>query len=81
MGHRDPAGCGPVQRKVRGHRGRTKPSWYIVANHDHAVHPDLERTAAKRMGATTFEVDSSHVPMLSHPKVVLDAIRMAAESV
>jgi len=27
------------------------------------------------MGATTYEVESSHVPMLSHPDVVLDAIR------
>ncbi len=27
------------------------------------------------MGATTYEVESSHVPMLSHPDIVLDAIR------
>jgi pimeloyl-ACP methyl ester carboxylesterase len=46
---------------------RTKPSWCIVANNDQAVHPDLERASAKRMGATTYDIDSSHVPMLSHP--------------
>ena len=33
------------------------------------------------MGATTYDVDSSHVPMLSHPEVVLDAIRNAAAAV
>jgi hypothetical protein len=44
------------------------------------VHPDLERHAAKRMGAKTFEFDSSHVPMLSQPKATLDVIREAAES-
>ena len=60
---------------------RTKPSWYIVANNDQAVHPDLERAAAKRMGATTYDVDSSHVPMLSHPDYVLDVIRAAASGV
>jgi hypothetical protein len=27
------------------------------------------------MGATTYEVASSHCPMLSHPDVVLNAIR------
>jgi pimeloyl-ACP methyl ester carboxylesterase len=60
---------------------RTKPSWYIVANHDQAVSPELERFAAKRMGATTYDIDSSHVPMLSHPDYVLDVIRTAAASV
>jgi pimeloyl-ACP methyl ester carboxylesterase len=62
-------------QKPVGTAWRTKPSAYIVATQDHAVHPDLERFAAKRMGATTYEVDSSHVPMLSHPEAVLDAIR------
>jgi hypothetical protein len=36
---------------------------------------------ANRMGATTREIDSSHVPMLSHPDVVLDMIRQAAAAV
>ena len=60
---------------------RTKPSWYIVAEHDHTVHPELERAAAKRMGATTYEFDSSHVPMLSQPDRVLDVIRTAAKAI
>ena len=60
---------------------RTKPSWYIVANNDQAVHPELERAAAKRMGATTYDIDSSHVPMLSHPDYVLDVIRAAASGI
>jgi hypothetical protein len=29
------------------------------------------------MGATTYEIDSSHVPMLSQPDFVLDVIRTA----
>jgi hypothetical protein len=45
------------------------------------VHPDLERAMAKRMGATTCEVDSSHVPMLSQPERVLEVIRAAAKAV
>ena len=60
---------------------RSKPSWYIVATQDHTVQPELERFAAKRMGATTFEVDSSHVVMLSQPGFVLDVIRTAATAV
>ena len=46
-----------------------------------AVHPDLERAAAKRMGATTYEFDSSHCPMLSQPDNVLDVIRTAAAGI
>ena len=68
-------------RNVQGVGWRTKPSWYIVANNDQAVHPELERAAAKRMGATTYDIDSSHVPMLSHPDYVLDVIRAAAAGV
>ena len=67
--------------KLPGTAWRTKPSWYIVGKNDKTVHPDLERAAAKRMGATTIEIDSSHVPMLSHPKVVIDVIRKAAKAV
>jgi pimeloyl-ACP methyl ester carboxylesterase len=60
---------------------KTKPSWYIVANHDMAVNPELERFVAKRMLATTYDIDSSHVPMLSHPDFVIDVIRTAANAV
>ena len=67
--------------KVAGTAWRTKPTWYIVAKNDRTVHPALERAAAKRMGATVTEVESSHVPMLSHPEVVIDVIRSAAKAV
>jgi len=68
-------------QKLGGTAWRTKPSWYIVANNDRTVHPDLERFVAKRMGAHSYDVDSSHVPMLSHPDFVLDVIRAAANSI
>ena len=68
-------------QKLPGTAWRTKPSWYIVANNDQTVNPDLERFVAKRMGAHTYDVDSSHVPMLSHPDFVLDVIRDAAKAV
>ena len=68
-------------QKLDGVAWRSKPSWSIVATEDRTVHPDLERFAAKRMGATTVEVKSSHVPMLSQPRAVLDVIRNAAAAV
>jgi pimeloyl-ACP methyl ester carboxylesterase len=73
--------AGLFNARVEGTAWRSKPSWYIVANADRTVQPDLERFAAKRMGAHTYDVDSSHVPMLSHPDFVLDVIRAAASSI
>ena len=67
--------------KMPGTAWRTKPTWYIVAKNDRTVNPELERFVAKRMGATVTEVDSSHVPMLSKPKVVIEVILSAAKAV
>jgi pimeloyl-ACP methyl ester carboxylesterase len=68
-------------KKVDGTAWRSKPSWYIVAKKDRTVPPDLERFLAKRMNATTYEVESSHVPMLSQPERVIDVIRTAAKAI
>jgi pimeloyl-ACP methyl ester carboxylesterase len=73
--------AGLFNQKLPGIAWRTKPSWYVVANNDQTVNPDLERFVAKRMGARTYDVDSSHVAMLSHPDFVLDVIRDAAKAV
>ncbi|HEX6628944.1 MAG TPA: alpha/beta hydrolase, partial [Gemmatimonadaceae bacterium] len=67
--------------KMPGTAWRTKPTWYIVGKNDRTVNPELQRFAAKRMGATVTEIASSHVPMLSHPKVVIDVIKSAAKAV
>jgi pimeloyl-ACP methyl ester carboxylesterase len=68
-------------QKIEGTAWRSKPSWYIVATKDRTVQPVLQRFVAKRMGADATEVESSHVPMLSNPKLVLDVIRKAAHAV
>jgi hypothetical protein len=60
---------------------KSLPSWYLVATNDQAIAPDEERFFAKRMGATTVEVASSHVAMVSHPDDVANLIVMAAEAV
>jgi pimeloyl-ACP methyl ester carboxylesterase len=67
-------------QKLQGTAWKSKPSWYIVATGDRTVRPELQRFAARRMGAKVHEVNSSHVPMLSQPQFVLDVIRSAAKS-
>ena len=60
---------------------RTLPTWYLVAQNDETLAPDSERQFAARMGATTVEIASSHVPMVSHPNEVADLIAKAASAV
>jgi pimeloyl-ACP methyl ester carboxylesterase len=56
---------------------KSLPTWYMVAQNDEAIPPDAERQFAARMGATTVEVASSHVPMVSQPDAVADLIAKA----
>ena len=56
---------------------KSLPSWYLVAQNDEAIPPDAERLFASRMGATTIEVASSHVAMVSHPDEVVSLIGTA----
>jgi pimeloyl-ACP methyl ester carboxylesterase len=60
---------------------KSLPSWYLVAKNDEAIPPDAERLFAKRMSATTVEIASSHVPMVSHPDAVVKLIKDAARTV
>ena len=57
------------------------PSWYLVAGNDEAIPPDAERQFARRMGATTVEIPSSHVAMVSYPAEVAELVEKAAASV
>jgi pimeloyl-ACP methyl ester carboxylesterase len=60
---------------------KTLPSWYLVATEDQALPPEAERLFASRMGATTVEIPSSHVAMVSHPSEVAQLIGTAAKAV
>jgi len=57
---------------------RTKPSWYAVSTEDRTINPDLDRFMAKRMGARTIEVKSSHVSLISQPDAIAGLILEAA---
>jgi pimeloyl-ACP methyl ester carboxylesterase len=56
----------------------SKPSWYAVSKLDQTINPDLERFLAKRMNATTVELEAGHLSLVSHPKEVADLILAAA---
>src|SRR5262249_13500298 len=57
---------------------RSKPSFYAVSTEDRTINPELERFMAKRMGAKTIEVNSSHLSLIAHPDVIASLILEAA---
>ena len=60
---------------------KSHPTWYLVAENDEVIPPDAQRLFAGRMGATTTELTSSHVAMVSHPAEVAALIETAAATV
>jgi pimeloyl-ACP methyl ester carboxylesterase len=56
---------------------KTKPSWFLVSEHDNAISPDAERFMAKRMGATTESIDGSHTAFIADPVRVAGFIKKA----
>jgi pimeloyl-ACP methyl ester carboxylesterase len=59
---------------------RALPTWFLVATGDEAIPPEAERQFAKRMGATTVEVASGHVAMVSHPDETVELVMSAVAS-
>ena len=60
---------------------KSLPTWFLVAAADEAIPPAAERQFAARMGATTIELASSHVAMVSHPDEVAQFVETAAMAV
>ncbi len=67
-----------VSEKTSHAAWHTKPSFYAVSKEDRTINPDLQRFLAKRMGATTIEVDAGHLSMISHPDAIAGLILQAA---
>jgi pimeloyl-ACP methyl ester carboxylesterase len=60
---------------------RRLPSWAVVATGDKAAGSDVVRSMAERAGATSVEVEGSHVVMVSQPQAVTDVILQAVAAV
>jgi len=77
-----PIKASAFEDKVTAAAWKTKPSWYLLATQDRMIHPDVQRSSAKRIAAHLSEVNSSHVPQQSQPaevaKVILEAVHEVA---
>ena len=59
---------------------KIKPSWYVLTRHDHMIDPALQEAMAEKILAHIVSVPTSHVPQMSQPAQVANAIIAAAES-
>ena len=57
------------------------PTWFLVAEGDQTIPPEAQRQFAARMGASTTEVSTNHVAMVSHPEDVVTMIEAAVAAV
>jgi pimeloyl-ACP methyl ester carboxylesterase len=70
-----PWGLAAVQAEVGETAWRLKPAAYLVTTQDRMIPPSVQRMMAKRSGARTIELASSHAVMLSHPHQVAAFIK------
>lgn len=73
-----PAAAAAFEEKSAAPAWTTRPSWFVVASADQAIHPDAQRFMAHRAGADTIEVDGSHAVAVAQPGAVAAHIRSAA---
>lgn len=76
---------GPIRganfsEKVSAAAWRTKPSWFVVSDQDRMVQPALQRANAQKISAQVVQLAADHVPQLSKPTEVANAIIAAAEA-
>jgi pimeloyl-ACP methyl ester carboxylesterase len=67
-----------ITAKVSNLAWKTKPSFYIVADLDKIIPPQIESYMAEKINAKTYHVSGSHVVMLSQPEKVAAIILTAA---
>lgn len=72
-----PWGLAAVQAEVREAAWKVKPTAYLVTTQDRMIPPSVQRMMAKRSGARTTELASSHAVMLSHAREVAAFIETA----
>jgi pimeloyl-ACP methyl ester carboxylesterase len=60
---------------------RSRPTWYAVSRQDRTISPELQRFMAERMQATTVEIDSGHLSLITHPEEVTQLIMNAVQAV
>jgi pimeloyl-ACP methyl ester carboxylesterase len=68
------------ESKMSNPAWRSRPSWYQISEQDKMINPALQHFMAKRIGAKTVSLLSSHASAVSHPQEIAELIIDAAGS-
>jgi pimeloyl-ACP methyl ester carboxylesterase len=55
------------------------PTWYQISDADRMIPPDVQRTFAQKINATTLNLNASHASYVSHPTEIADFILNATK--
>ncbi len=75
-----PAASITFEQSLESAAWQTIPSWYLLAQEDRAINPELQRFMASRIGAKITELQTSHVSYISRSREVANLIIKAASS-
>ncbi|MDV2997755.1 MAG: hypothetical protein N4J56_007460 [Chroococcidiopsis sp. SAG 2025] len=75
-----PAASITFEQSVESAAWQTIPSWYLLAQEDRAINPELQRFMASRIGAKITELQASHMSYISCSREVANLIIKAASS-
>ncbi len=67
-----------IQEKAPAPAWKTKPSWFLLAEEDRMIVPEMQRFMAERMGAKIRSHRVDHSPMHTAPDTVIGVILEAA---
>ena len=71
---------GPMLEEKLTHAAwKSKPSWHVIASHDHTLTPAMERAGAEKARGKSVALPTCHLAMLQEPEKVADLIAKAAQ--
>ncbi|MEM9422467.1 MAG: alpha/beta hydrolase [Pseudomonadota bacterium] len=74
-----PINSAALGTKVTNAAWQEKPNFAVVSTEDRMTHTAIQRDQIGKLNATSVEVETSHVPMLTYPQVVANMIIEAAK--
>lgn len=69
-----------IQEPAPAPAWKSKPTWYLVAEHDRMINPKTQHFMAERMQATVRALQVDHTPLLTAPEKVVEVILEAVEA-
>lgn len=75
-----PISVNSIQEPAPAPAWKSKPAWFLIAEHDRMINPRTQRFMADRMKAVIRSLPVDHTPLLTAPDKVVEVILEAAQA-